>query len=559
LAAALASLLVTGLFGVGAAPSASADAAVPPPGPVTKADGLSQDTAVFPRSSYLCWGYRGCKDAGMGNAGYANNNKKMYWRMYAGHNCTNYAAYRMVKSGLPNVRPWSGGGNATFWGTSLPKLTDNVPTVGSVAWWRANTGPAGRSGHVAYVEEVVSENEIIISQDSWGGDFSWARITRASGNWPSGFIHFNDVPLANKKAPVIKGTAKVGDRLTATPGKWRPGDAAVSYTWYADGKPLKRGKNGSIKLAKAQLGAEMTVTATAAKLGYPRASATSAPTPAVLPGLLSHPVAPAISGTPKVDGTLWLAEGSWDPVPDDLTMQWYADGAPIPGADGLSLALTPELVGSTITASVTATRRGYEAVTARAAAAAPVAPGTISVLRQPSVTGTAKPGEVLEVDSGRYQPGDDAVTTSVQWLRDGVPVLNATGPTYQVTALDLGARITAEVTVDRYGYDRLVEASGPTAVVRTTPRIKVAKERLKHRVKFTVTVRAPELDVVEGTILVRVGGGFRQEVELRNGRAKVSVRTSDLRGKKTDRAWKVVYRKSETVDREVRTGRVRMP
>ena len=102
----------------------------------------------------------------------------MFWRMYAGHNCTNYAAYRMVRSGMPNVRPWSGPGNAEYWGTSVPNLTDSVPRVGAIAWWRANAGPAGSSGHVAYIQRVVSANEIVVSQDSWGGDFSWASITR---------------------------------------------------------------------------------------------------------------------------------------------------------------------------------------------------------------------------------------------------------------------------------------------------------------------------------------------------------------------------------------------
>ena len=63
----------------------------------------------------------------------------MYWRMYGGHNCTNYAAYRMVKAGLPNTRPWSGGGNATYWGTSMKSLTNATPRVGAVAWWKAGS------------------------------------------------------------------------------------------------------------------------------------------------------------------------------------------------------------------------------------------------------------------------------------------------------------------------------------------------------------------------------------------------------------------------------------
>jgi len=168
----------------------------------------------------LCVGYAACAKAGYSSAGYDKAGGTMYWRMYAGHNCTNYAAYRMVQSGLPNERPWSGGGNATYWGTSMASITDGTPAVGAVAWWKAGVSPAGSAGHVAYVEEVVSDTEIIVSQDAWGGDFSWARITKTSSGWPSGFVHFNDVALTNDAVPVVTGAAKVGSTLTASAGYW---------------------------------------------------------------------------------------------------------------------------------------------------------------------------------------------------------------------------------------------------------------------------------------------------------------------------------------------------
>ncbi|MET0951852.1 MAG: CHAP domain-containing protein, partial [Aeromicrobium sp.] len=100
----------------------------------------------------LCVGYATCEAAGMGNGGYRAQSGKMWWRMYAGHNCTNYVAYRLVKSGMPNTRPWTGSGNATNWGPANPKIRDSVPAVGAVAWWTANAPPAGSAGHVAYVE-----------------------------------------------------------------------------------------------------------------------------------------------------------------------------------------------------------------------------------------------------------------------------------------------------------------------------------------------------------------------------------------------------------------------
>ncbi|RYJ03698.1 MAG: CHAP domain-containing protein, partial [Actinomycetales bacterium] len=307
--AALVGGLVAGLLAL--APVAPAHADPVGPDRVKTAQKREPD-AVFKRSSYLCYGYKDCRDKGYGNAGYAQKSGTMYWRMYSGHNCTNYAAYRMVRSGLPNERPWSGGGNATYWGTSMPRITDDVPRVGAVTWWKANTGPAGSAGHVGYVEQVVSENEIIVSQDSWGGDFSWAVITRGSGNWPSGFIHFNDVPMVNQAPPVISGVAKVGSTLSASAGSWKPGAVEVKYQWFADGKKLKKSTKSTIRLNQARLGQALTVTTTASKLGYPTKSVTSTPSETILPGQLRNEAAPAISGTAKVDETLSLDTGTWD-------------------------------------------------------------------------------------------------------------------------------------------------------------------------------------------------------------------------------------------------------
>jgi surface antigen len=544
--AALVGGLVAGLLALAPAPAASAD----PVGPDRESTAQKREPdAVFKRSSYLCYGYRDCRDKGMGNAGYAQNSRTMYWRMYAGHNCTNYAAYRMVRSGLPNERPWSGGGNATYWGTSMPRITDDVPRVGAVTWWRANTGPAGSAGHVGYVEQVISEDEIIVSQDSWGGDFSWVVVTRGSGNWPSGFIHFNDVPLVNRTTPVISGVAKVGSTLSASAGSWKPSAVEVSYQWFADGQRLKRATRSTIRLTRARLGQTLTVTTTASKLGYPTGSATSTPTEAILPGQLRSESAPAISGTAKVDETLSLDTGSWDPKPDSLAVQWYADGQLIEGTapDATTLPLAPGLVDRVITATVTATRSGYDPVLATAAPTERVTPGTFRVTTSPSLAGTPKLGQTLSVQTGDYEPNDADV--AIQWLRDGEPVLNATGPTYQLTNLDLGTHVSARVTLSRVGYTTTTVESPATTRVKTDPSLAVQLERVRKRIKVLVTVTAPGVEAVTGTVLVRIAG-VRQEVELRsNGTARIVLR--DL--KPGERTLTVTYAGSDSVSRATYT------
>jgi len=516
-------------------------------------DGLTRSKATFARSSYLCIGYTACGKAGMTAAGYSSANDKMYWRMYAGHNCTNYAAYRMVKSGLANTRPWSGGGNATYWGTSVPGITDKVPAVGAVAWWKANTGPAGSAGHVAYVEKVVSADEIVISQDSWGGDFSWAVVTKASGNWPSGFVHFNDAKMVNKVAPVVSGMAKVGEQLVASSGSWTPTDAKVAYQWFANGVAIPSATQSTLPLDASRLGQTIRVRITATRLGYPKSTATSASTATVLPGVLASTRAPALSGVVKVEGTLSLDQGAWNTKPDSTSVQWYADGAPIAGATASTLELSPELAGKSISAQVTASRASYTSITVPTAATVPVALGTIKVRRSPKVTGIAKPGYTLTVDPGAFHLGDAAV--AIQWMRGGTPIPNATGPTYKVTASEIGELVSAHVTASRAGYAPTTVASRPTVRVRMIPRIKVIKAATKHGLRLRVVLSARLLRVVEGKVVVRVMGGYRQVVVLRHGVARFTV-TGVKPGK---HAIKVVYTGGRNAEPRARLGTIRIP
>jgi surface antigen len=469
----------------------------------------------------------------------------MYWRMYSGHNCTNYAAYRMVKSGLANIRPWSGEGNASNWGVAMASITNGVPAVGAVAWWKANVPGAGSSGHVAYVEKVVSATEIIVSQDSWGGDFSWARLTTDGRGWPSGFIHFNDLALLNLAAPTVAGTAKVGETLAASRGLWSPSDATTRFIWRADGLRITGATTSALTLTEALLGKRISVKVKASKLGYPTATEISSSTEPVLPGVISNKARPMISGEARVNATLTATTGAWNPTPDTLTYQWLADGTPIAGADQSALQMDPTMVGKVVTAAVTARREGYVDVTAETEPTKPVAPGVFNLERAPTVTGTAAPGETLSLVPAVVTPQG---TLSVQWLRGGVPVPGATGSTYLLRPVDLGSRISARIDVTRPGYTQLSARTEATARVRSTPRIRLALEPRVGRVKVGATVRARGIDPVTGRLLVMEGRTVLAELTIRDGTA--AVRLSDLSpGRHTFRA---VLPRSDTLERVVK-------
>ena len=133
----------------------------------------------------LCTGYDACHAAGYPNAGYKDNSATSYWRQSTGHNCTNYVAYRLVKNGLPNTSPPPVRQRLQL-GSGLPEPDQRRPgrRVGRLVEQSFSS-----TGHVAYVEKVVSADEILVSEDNWGGDFRWRKITRSGGNWPDGFIH----------------------------------------------------------------------------------------------------------------------------------------------------------------------------------------------------------------------------------------------------------------------------------------------------------------------------------------------------------------------------------
>ncbi len=179
------SAVVLLFFGVAvAAPAQAADPA-PSPYPFASPQWVGSREWIV-----LCTGFASCTSSGYSEAGYQGVMYNTFWRQSTGHNCTNYVAYRLVQNGLPNTKPSSLSGNAFNWGPSFPSQTDSAPAVGSVAWWDTSFSS---TGHVAYVEKVISPDEILISEDNWGGDFRWRRVTRGGGRWPQGFIHLKDV------------------------------------------------------------------------------------------------------------------------------------------------------------------------------------------------------------------------------------------------------------------------------------------------------------------------------------------------------------------------------
>jgi len=482
---------------------------------VTTLVGLVAGLVVAPpagaSSTLLCKGFSACADAGYSSYGYGPTEyKKMWWRMYAGHNCTNYVAYRMIKAGLPAERPWSGSGDARNWGVVFASKTDQKPMIGSVAWWSSN--------HVAYVQRIIDADTIVISEDHYGGDFDWRKITRSGGGWPNGFIHLADEALVAKYPPKVVGTAQVDQTLTARPGLWNATNPTFSYQWNADGVPIAGATGTTYAPSPAQVGDEFTVRVVATKTGFRKGVSASSETAPAAPGVMTVDSTPTISGYAKVGAVLSASDASFAPAADGAEFYWFSDGAMLKGATGRTLTLTADHLGKKISVVAKGTRAGYVTAVARSTQTAPIGPEKLSVDAEPSIGATPYIGRPFRVTPGQVSPS--GVSTKYQWYADGVRIKGANSADYSPTIADISKRLKVGIAYTKPGYTTVTRILEATKLVKAYPRIYI-DSRAKNSV--TIVVRADGIPVVNGKVSLTGPGGEKVIKELKDGMTTVTA------------------------------------
>lgn len=260
--------------------------------------------------------------------------------------------------------------------------------------------------------------------------------------------------------PTVSGTPMVGFELEATVGEWDSG-TSLAYQWYADGTPIADATTLTFAPGAAEVGTEITFSATATKSGYTTTTKTSEPTEEVALGDLTETPVPTIAGTAKVGVTLTATAGTWD-AGTDLAYQWYANGEVIDGAIAAEYTPGPTRLGAVITVAVTGSKPGYTPVTKTSEATAAVVAGTLNPTPVPTILGTPKVGVLLSALPGTW---DADTTLTYQWFAGGQPIASATSSEFTPSAAQYGAVLTVSVTGTKAGYETVTKTSEESAAV----------------------------------------------------------------------------------------------
>ena len=174
---------------------------------------------------------------------------------------------------------------------------------------------------------------------------------------------------------------------------------------------------------------------------------------------------PVIGGNVSVGGSVSLDVGTWSPAPATTTIRWTAGGTAVAGTnDKTSFVVPPGAANLPLVATVTASAPGIATKTV-ASAPVTVSQGTIAVTANPTVTGTAQVGSILQGHSGTWGSVLSTVSSTWQWRADGVDIPGATSLAYTVQPGDVGKALSLAQHLTATGYQATTILSSETGAV----------------------------------------------------------------------------------------------
>jgi hypothetical protein len=177
------------------------------------------------------------------------------------------------------------------------------------------------------------------------------------------------IPLEVRVAPSVNGTARVGSKLTIDPGVWNVSSTTFRYQWFVNGVALPGATSSTFTPIAAHFRDVIHAEVTAVKAGHLPVTVTTDVHSIAEGTAPTATLAPKISGSAVLGGTIRATTGAWSRDNLTFTYRWFAGGVEIDGVTGNVLVLGPEQVGSKITVRVVAASHGYASGTSGASSA----------------------------------------------------------------------------------------------------------------------------------------------------------------------------------------------
>ena len=254
--------------------------------------------------------------------------------------------------------------------------------------------------------------------------------------------------LAATGAPVISGSAKVGETVKCSEGSWNEpvGQLTLKYQWLRDNITINGATASSYKVESTDAAHLLYCQVTARNGHSEEAHATSEPV--AIPGAGTPPKntgLPTLQGSLSVGATVTCNEGSWTPKPTQYVFQWLRDKVAIESARSSTYQIKVADQGHNLSCKVIA--EDSEGASEPAESTGEHVQGESPVLTSPpevySASGAPRVGESLTCVRGEWT-GAPKPTFTYVWLRDGTKV--GSNAAYTVGNEDRGHTLKCEVT-----------------------------------------------------------------------------------------------------------------
>ena len=322
--------------------------------------------------------------------------------------------------------------------------------------WLSDGSPIGGAASSTYVVAAVDAGHFVSCRET-------ATNPAGSQTTTSGQLSAFGRPVVTT-SPAVAGDPAVGSTLSCSAATWAaaPTVSSIARTWLRDGVAIAAETGATHVVVSADAGHLISCRDTA--------SNGAGPTPATSSTLSAYDaplivVAPFLVGEPVAGQIVTCNTGTFQYPTPTRFIEWLRDGGVVSGATGPTFVISTLDSGHGIRCRVTAINNAGSTQVRSAQVTAYDKPVNTAA---PSVTGTPAVGQALSCVAGSWQY--PVVSSSVQWLRDGVVISGATGSTYTLQTADGGHQISCRETATNAGGSTSEDSDQIAAYDKPAPR-----------------------------------------------------------------------------------------